>query len=163
MIILHFIPSLVWSLSCALASTQGNHKTFFWTYFYLFIPHNISMILHTTFLLFFHTSCPLWHLFLQFYQGFPFLSLKISYLGQGLSCQILSFQSSWSSSRPIGFLLWLTRKVFFSLFSTPSPQNLKNKILYDFLASPRLRSFVKISYYLWPWSHPENIYQMPFR
>ena len=62
-----------------------------------------------------HTYCPLWHLLLPFYLGFPSLSLKISYSGQGLSCQTHSSQSLWSSSRPGGILLQLTGMVGFLL------------------------------------------------
>lgn len=58
------------------------------------------------------TYCPLWHLLLQFYLGFSFLSLKINCSGQGLSCQRHSFRSLWSSSRPVGTLLQLFRVVF---------------------------------------------------
>lgn len=149
LMILCFIPSLNWSSSWMCWHVHKVAvKTYFWTYFYLSVPE----MLHTMLLLFLITIVLCDICLLQFYLGFPFLFLKSSYSGQ-----IHSYQSLWSSSRPVGFLLQLTRNGKVGVF-------LKGRLqTADFLGSPRLRWFIKISYYMWPWSYPEPIYYVPFR
>lgn len=109
--ILCFLTSLYWSLPWMCWHV---HKVAVDLFLNIFLSESSCDTSHHI-ASFSQTYCPLWHLLLQFYLGFSSLFLKINCLGQKFSCQTHFFQSLWSSSRPVGILLQLTRVVgFFS-------------------------------------------------
>lgn len=110
--ILCFLTSLYWSLPWMCWHV---HKVAVDLFLNIFLSESSCDTSHHIAASFSQTYCPLWHLLLQFYLGFSSLFLKINCLGQKFSCQTHFFQSLWSSSRPVGILLQLTRVVGFFL------------------------------------------------